>query len=44
MEKILKRDSKGVMAILYYMESKKEDENIPEELIWTLENNYRVFQ
>ena len=32
------------MVRLYYMELKQEDENIPEELKWTLEKHHNFFQ
>jgi hypothetical protein len=44
MEKILKEGSRVVVVGLYSMEVKQEDENIPEELKWTLEKHHKVFQ
>jgi hypothetical protein len=44
MENLIKNGSKGVMVKLYSMEVKQEDENIPKELIYTLEKHYRFFQ
>jgi hypothetical protein len=44
MEKILKKGSKGVVVKIYAMGFNHEDENNPEELIYTLEKNYRIFE
>ena len=44
MEEILKIGSKGVVVKLYYMEVKKNNKNILEELKRTLENHFMMFQ
>jgi len=41
---ILKNRSRGLAVKLCFMEVKQEDENIREELKFTLEKNHRVFQ